>query len=157
MSQPAATTAETPQAATQRWWPQLQELFAARWEMARWEVRGDVDSARRLGLVAGSGAVLVLTALPLLVIALSQALASVTVIEAIWWQLIFGCFFALVGALLIWTGWRTFRRNFAGLQETLEELREDQLWLKEMAAEVANSAGVTMPEADDEETPPMAP
>jgi hypothetical protein len=31
--------------------------------------------------------------------------------------------------------WRRFRRNFIGLRETLEELREDVLWLKEKSGE----------------------
>jgi hypothetical protein len=34
-------------------------------------------------------------------------------------------------ALVGWLAWRRFRRQFTGLEETLEELREDLVWLQE--------------------------
>ncbi len=105
--------------------------------MAQLEIRGDIDASRRLGIVGGIGAVMALTGLPVLVMVLGEALGRATVIDAIWWQLGFGFGFLLIGLTVLWLSYRTFRREFAGLRETLEELREDAAWMKEMAAEFA--------------------
>lgn len=149
MSQPSAATEQTQTGATPHWWSPWRELLAARYDLARWEVKSDVDSTRRLAAVAGAGAVLALTGLPLLLIVLSQTLAAATETDAIGWELLFGGIFTIVGAGLIWTGWRTFRRDFAGLRQTLAELREDQIWLEELAAETARTAGLDV--GDDDE------
>ena len=37
----------------------------------------------------------------------------------------------VAAALVAWLAWRRFRRRFVGLEETLEELREDLVWLQE--------------------------
>ena len=140
MSTAASTTTEAHPGDDRHLWAQLREWYGARIAMAQLEVRHDIASTRRLGLMAGIGAVLILTGLPVLVVVLSQALAAATQIDAVWWQLVFGAGFALLGAALIFAGWRNFRREFSGFKETLDELREDQLWLGEIAAEITGSA-----------------
>jgi hypothetical protein len=37
----------------------------------------------------------------------------------------------IVAILLAWSARRRYRREFTGLRETLEELREDMEWLRE--------------------------
>ena len=45
----------------------------------------------------------------------------------------------------VFLGWKSFRRDFSGLGETLKELREDRAWLGEMASEMIRSTGVNSP------------
>jgi hypothetical protein len=110
---------------------ELRELAAARWELARLELEADVRSIKRLaiaGLVAG---VMVLTALPLLAMCLAEVLDGYGNIVRGGWLLIFGVGLLLTAvAMVLFARWR-FRRRFVGLQETIEELREDVLWLRE--------------------------
>ncbi|MFH1923799.1 MAG: phage holin family protein, partial [Planctomycetota bacterium] len=48
----------------------------------------------------------------------------------------------VVGAILAgWLAWRRFRREFVGLEETLEELREDLVWLREWAGKSEDEEG----------------
>lgn len=110
---------------------ELREMAAARWELARLELAADLLSAKRLILIWGAAAVMALTALPLLAVGLAEALDGCGNVARGQWLLI------IAGGLLILAfdgshfAWRRFRRRFVGLRETLEELREDMIWLKE--------------------------
>ena len=76
---------------------------------------------------------MVLTSLPLVFVLLADVLAGCCDIPRFGWLLIFvaGLLTAAgAGSLL---AWRRFRRSFVGLAETLEECREDLLWLREKA------------------------
>jgi hypothetical protein len=110
---------------------ELREMAAARLELARLEIVSDLLSAKRLAATWIVAAVMVLTALPLVAVWVAEVLSELTGIPRGGWLLGFaGCLFlfAGIGGHL---AWRRFRRNFLGLRETLEELREDLLWLKE--------------------------
>ena len=110
---------------------ELREMAVARWELARLELQADLRSVVRLAIVWLAALLMVLTALPLFVVSLAQAIDGKADIPSSGWLLIFA------GALLLlalggsYFAWRRFRRRFIGLEETLEELREDMLWLKE--------------------------
>jgi hypothetical protein len=111
---------------------ELRELAAARWELARLELYADFLSAKRLALAWLTAAVMALTALPLLVVCLAEALDGCAGIARNGWLLIFGgglLAVATAGGVL---AWRRFRRRFVGLEETLEELREDMAWLQDI-------------------------
>jgi uncharacterized membrane protein YqjE len=111
---------------------ELREMVAARWELARLELHADFRSAMRLLFAWLAAAVMALTALPLLLVCLANALDGRAEITRNGWLLIFGCgllILAMAGSL--WA-WRRFRRRFLGLQETLEELREDLVWLQDL-------------------------
>jgi hypothetical protein len=119
----------------------VREMALARWELAQLEIETDLRSAKRLALVWAAAALMVLTSLPLVFVLLADVLAGCCGIPHFGWLLIFiagllGA--AVVGSLL---AWRRFRRRFVGLEETLEELREDLLWLKEKAKRKGESAG----------------
>jgi hypothetical protein len=110
---------------------ELRGMAAARWQLAQLELKADLQSAKRLAIVWLTAGVMALTSLPLLASSLAEMLDGRYGIARGLWLLIFGgglLFLALVGGYL---AWRRFRRRFIGLQETLEELREDLLWLQE--------------------------
>jgi hypothetical protein len=110
---------------------ELREMAAARLELAQLEIASDLLSAKRLAVAWLVAAVMALTSLPLVAVWMAEVLGELTRIPRGGWLLGFaGCLF-LASGIGGYLAWRRFRRNFLGLRETLEELREDILWLKE--------------------------
>ena len=110
---------------------ELREMAAARWELARLELQADLRATKQLAIAWLAAAVMALTALPLAAVWLAEALDGCGHIARREWLLIFAgglLVLALTGGQL---AWRRFRRRFLGLQETLEELHEDLVWLGE--------------------------
>ncbi|HEY4759079.1 MAG TPA: phage holin family protein [Thermoguttaceae bacterium] len=109
----------------------MREMIQLRWELARLELESDIFHIKRLAIIWVAAAVMAITALPLLVTYLAEKLDDWHGIARAQWLLIFGL--SLIGLSLIsaYGAWRWFRRRFIGLQETLEEFREDLQWLKE--------------------------
>lgn len=109
----------------------LREMVAARWELARLEIVADIRSTVRLAVIWLIALVAVLTALPLAVAALAEALDGSLGIARGWWLLILAAGLLMLAAGGGYCAWRRFRRKFVGLRETIEELREDAIWLRE--------------------------
>jgi uncharacterized membrane protein YqjE len=112
----------------------LREMAGARWELARLELQADARSLGRLAVAWIGAAVLALTALPLLIVCLADGLNRWTPIGQCGWLAILAGSFLLLAAAIACLAWRRFRRRFLGLRETLEELREDLLWLQEIGS-----------------------
>lgn len=112
----------------------LREMLSLRWELFRLEAVSDLKNALRLAIVFFIAAVLILTSLPLFVVALADVLAGVWQIARWGWLLIFAGSLLGISASAAYLAWRNFRRRFLGLQETLEELNEDRVWLAEWLA-----------------------
>ncbi len=111
---------------------QAVEMLEMRRELAELEIRHDALVGRRLAFVGGAAAVLVITALPLLLAALAHGLAEWTRIESpALWMLLLGGFCLLLGAGIGWAAYRRFRNDFSGLRNTRTELQEDLVWLRE--------------------------
>ena len=84
---------------------ELREMAAARWQLAQLELAADVQSARQLAIRWLVAAVMALTALPLLVVCLAEALDGYGGIPRAGWLLIFGgglLLSAAAAALLAW-------------------------------------------------------
>ena len=126
---------------------QLRELLDSRLALAKLEVQHDIACSRRLGIIAGTGSVVAIIGLTFLSFVLANYLAALTQTDPLWWQLGFGVVMVTAGTTAIFFSWRSFRREFSGLRETLDELREDQRWLSELASEV-------LPEASNPPTTP---
>jgi hypothetical protein len=110
---------------------EIRHMAAARWELARLELEADLRSVKRLAIAGIVAAVMVLAALPLPAVCLAELLDGYGHIARWGWLLIFSAGLLLAAAVVVlFARWR-FRRRFVGLQETLEELREDLLWLRE--------------------------
>jgi len=155
MTSPTPNSPRSESAAHPHWWSRLQELLDARLAMAKLEVRHNIHSFRRLGIAGTIGAVVALSGLPVLLIVLSQALAARTRLDVFTWQFLLGGAFSLAGMLILLLAWRSFRRNFTGLAETLDELREDRRWLEEIAGELIGAAPLTaQPGESADESPP---
>jgi hypothetical protein len=109
----------------------LGELLALRWELARREFRAAVACLRRLAVALAAAGVMTLVALPLLLGALAESLSGRLGIARAGWLGIFGLILAAGGLALGGLACRHFRRHFTAMTETLEECREDLVWLRE--------------------------
>jgi len=109
----------------------IRKMAMIRWELARLELAADARSAGRLAVILAIAALLALVSLPLLVVALGCLLDGLLGISQGGWLCIFGLCFLLAATLGSLFAWRRFRRNLVALEETIEELREDMLWLRE--------------------------
>ena len=110
---------------------ELRESLVLRWQLALLELRADRRSAVWLTIALSASGVMALSALPLLLVWLAAQLDQWLGVSRDGWLLILG--FALLAAGLAsgYLAWRRFRRHFLGLEQTLEELREDAAWLRE--------------------------
>lgn len=110
------------------------ELLRVRWQLGKLEVQTAADSAKRLATGTLAAALLVLVSLPVLVVALARVLDGALKIPFAGWLAIFGFGMLLFAAALGWFRYRRFRAEFVGLEQSLEELREDVVWLEERLA-----------------------
>src|SRR5262245_17206549 len=83
----------------------LYDLARTRLELARLEAAEAIRSLRGLGVVLAVAGVLALTALPVLVVALADALHQTLGIARWGWLCIFGGGLLVAGATLGWTRW----------------------------------------------------
>jgi uncharacterized membrane protein (DUF485 family) len=113
----------------------LAEMLALRWKLARLEFRAAARSVRRLAVALAIAGVMMLTALPLLIAWLAEALAGRLGIGRGGWLGIFGLALAAGGLAVALLAWWSFRRRFRAMAETLEECREDLVWLREWLGE----------------------
>ncbi len=109
----------------------LREMAALRWQLARLELQSDLRELVLLAIVWLAAVVMILTALPLGAVLLADVLDGIGHIGRAGWLAIFAGGLAITAILGAYLAWRRFCRRFAGLRETLEELREDLLWLRE--------------------------
>ncbi|MGA2060875.1 MAG: phage holin family protein [Thermoguttaceae bacterium] len=109
----------------------LGEMLQLRWELARLEIQADIGHLKRLAFIWGVAAVMALTSLPLLATCVADVLDGRLGIARRGWLLIFGLALLCTAFICVYLGRIWFRRRFVGLQQTLEELREDLEWVKE--------------------------
>jgi hypothetical protein len=110
---------------------EMREMVVLRYELLRQEALSDLQNTRRLLIVTAISGMLVLSALPLVVVAFADVLNGVWGLARWAWLVIFAGIFLLAAVLAVVFAWRRFRRRFVGLRETLEELQEDWVWLQE--------------------------
>jgi uncharacterized membrane protein len=121
----------------------VRQLGALRWELLRREALASARAGRRLAVAALAAAALALAVLPVLAVALAWCLRGRLGVPLVGWLLI-GAALLLAGAACVGVlAWRRFRREFAGLTETLEEVREDLVWLEEWTERLTKSAAQT--------------
>jgi uncharacterized membrane protein YqjE len=109
----------------------VREMLALRWKLARLELRDAAGSMRRLAVALAIAAVLTTAGLSVLAVALAQSLDRHLGMSREAWLTVFGLGLFGLGILLGGLAWWTFRRRFTAMEETLEEIREDLVWLSE--------------------------
>jgi uncharacterized membrane protein YqjE len=117
---------------------ELVEMFRLRWQLAWLELRGDLAALKRFVVALIIAAVMALTALPLFCACLADMLDERLGIPRTGWLLVIGATLCVSATLIVWLARRRFRRQFVGLEQTLEELREDAEWLQEWSGRDEN-------------------
>jgi uncharacterized membrane protein YqjE len=106
----------------------LLEIAELRWRLARLELEAAADSVKRLVILAAVAAVTALTGLSVLLVGIIHLLPEVWHAGTL---LTLGLVLLLGAVALVWWARGRFRRKFVGLEETLEEFREDLVWFRE--------------------------
>lgn len=110
---------------------ELRALLTLRWELARIEILESRQAARRLAYAVAPCVALAAAVVPLVAVAAAERLAGVARLSKIGWLLTIAAVLGVLGAGVGWLAWRRFRREFSGLKQTREELREDLAWLSD--------------------------
>lgn len=128
-----------------RAWSEVVEMLKLRRELAEAEIRSDLAVGRRLAIVGGLGLLVATTGLPVLVVSLSSLLETWLSISPHVLTLLLGATLLGAGLLVAVGAWRRSRREFLGLRQSLDELKEDLVWLHEWT----DSRADRTPEEDD--------
>jgi hypothetical protein len=107
------------------------QAIQLRRDLADLEMGHDRALLKRFALVGGISAALVLCGVPLLLTAAAVGLSQVTELGVASWLVFFGAVLVVPGAVALSLGIRKLRSEFCGLQNTLAELREDLVWVRE--------------------------
>jgi len=124
----------------------LREMVGLRWDLARLELKAAGKVAVWLGISLAIAAVLALSVLPVLVVAAAEWLDGCWRLSRGGWLLVLGLSLLALAVLEAYLAWRRFRREFVGLQQTLEELHEDLVWLKDWTSHRRPEAEEPKPE-----------
>jgi uncharacterized membrane protein YqjE len=117
----------------------VREMLALRGKLAILELREAAVSLRRLAVALAIAAVLTTVGLSVLAVAWAGSLDHHLGMSREAWLTVFGLGLLVLGMLLGGLAWWTFRRRFIALEETLEEIREDLIWLSEWTGEKSAS------------------
>jgi uncharacterized membrane protein YqjE len=135
MTEPSGKRSSDWGATARRTAGELARMIQLRRDLADLEIRHDRALVKRFLLVGGTAALLVLCGLPLLLTAAALGLAQVTDLGAVGWLSFFGAVLVLPGAVALVLSVRGLRSEFCGLSNTLAELREDLVWIREWASQ----------------------
>ena len=114
---------------------ELREMIGLRWQLARLEILADARSVAWLAVILLIAAAMIMTALPVLVVYFAEVLDGWTGVPRMVWLPVFGLGLLSTATLGGYLAWSRFRRRWIGLRETLEELHEDAVWLREWLGE----------------------
>ncbi len=129
---------------------EVQQMLRARAELLGLELQAARASGTRLAVALIVGSLSALIALPVAAVALAFQIARWFELDSLSLLWIFTAVLLIVAAGLIFGGWRRYRREFTGLEDSIAELHEDMVWLREwLGTEAAANADAE----DDTEGP----
>jgi hypothetical protein len=109
----------------------LRTMAGLRLRLARLEWDAALAQVRRLAIVLAVAGAAAIVALALFAVAAAEVLDGRWELSRAGWLTVFGSGLGIAALAAGTLAWGSFRRNFAGMQETLEELREDGVWIKD--------------------------
>ena len=112
------------------------DLLVLRRQLAELEVRNDLRQIKRLGIFGGLGLTQCLVGMAVLAVLAGSLIDQWIATSAIpgprpWGSLGLGVVLILSGLETLRRSWHRFQREFSGLKESIDELREDAVWLRE--------------------------
>jgi len=132
------------------------DLLVLRRQLAELEVCNDLRQIKRLGIFGGLGLTQCLVGMAVLAVLagslIDQWIATTTIPgPRPWGSLGLGVVLILSGLETLRRSWNRFQREFSGLKESIAELREDAVWLREWSVsdslkpDSADEASATTP------------
>jgi hypothetical protein len=109
----------------------LSRMLQLRWQLAQLEFRSAVRCAGQLAVALAAAAIMALVGLSVLTMRVAGFLDARFPLAGVGWPAAIGLGLLAGTVLLGWMAWRRFRRRFAGLEESVDELREDLVWIRE--------------------------
>ncbi len=109
----------------------LRTMARLRWQLARLEWDAAAGQLRRLAVVLVLAGVAIVASLSVFAVAAAEMLEGWLGGSRAGRLGVCGAALLVVGIGAAWLAQRQFRRHFTGMQQTLEELREDALWIEE--------------------------
>jgi hypothetical protein len=109
----------------------LQKMAGLRWDLVRLEWDAATAQLRRLAIVLTAAGGAVVISLALLAVVAAELWEGYLGISRAGWLAIFAAGLMIAAIAVTLVARRYFRRQFVGMQETLEEFREDAVWIKE--------------------------
>ncbi|MHC4403868.1 MAG: phage holin family protein [Planctomycetota bacterium] len=116
-------------------------MVRLRWQLARLEGEAALSSVKRLVVAWIAAAAFGLSGLVMALVALACLWPETSQPYVLWALLAVGLVLVVAAGLTAWLSRRRFRSTFVGLEETLEELREDLVWLAEWSQREAAEEG----------------
>ena len=110
---------------------EFKESLDLRRRLAMLELESDLKQGILLAILVVVALVVVLVGFSVLAVAGGLWLDAAYPIAPISWLGVLGLAMITLAAVVVWGGWKRFLRKFTGLEQTLEELREDMSWLEE--------------------------
>jgi len=110
----------------------VHESLRLRIDLAQLEAKAAAADVRRLTVGMAIAGALGTVGLATAAVGAADALDGVAGLTTSGWLAIFSVVIIATGAVVGTAAWLRFRREFVGLEETLEELREDARWLGEI-------------------------
>ena len=120
---------------------EAREMLGLRWKLAESELRSDARLIGRSAVVLAIAALMALTALPVLAVFAAEMLDGLLGLSRTGWLLMTGLGLLVGGSAATCLVWLHFRRRFIGLEQTLEELREDAVWVRGESGERKAESG----------------
>lgn len=119
------------------------ELLAARLELAQLEFQTSLAQVKRLAITLTFLGAVAITGLVLLLLLATELVGAQTGIHRYVWMAASGVTLVAASGAAIWVAIRHFRSDFTGLNDSLAELREDLLWIREWREKGAQAASVS--------------
>ncbi len=110
---------------------EVQAMLRARAELLGLELQAARAVGTRLAIALVVGSLSALVAAPVGLVALSSQMARWFDLDALGILWFFTAALLIAGGGLIVGGWRRYRREFSGLEDSIAELREDIVWMRE--------------------------
>lgn len=132
MSDAQGTSSETRQPNLRQLAREATQSLNLRRELAELELSHDRALIQRFASVGGVAVALIIVGVSLLLVTAAWELSTVTNLSFTAWLALFGAACLVPGSWVLWHSIRTLRREFCGLRGTLNELREDVAWLRDL-------------------------
>jgi uncharacterized membrane protein YqjE len=114
-----------------RSWTDVSEMLSLRRQLAEMELRSDLASAQRFGIVGGTALAFAVAGIAVVAVAVAGYFDALLKLSFPWITIATGAVLLIGGALAAVVAWYRFRSKLLLFEHSRAELAEDLLWLEE--------------------------